>query len=445
MSKNIPKVLIFGQSFNKNTGGGITLSNLFDRWPIDKIAVANIGHGMRSIDYSVCVNYYLLGNDEYKWVFPFNKLQRQFESGKMSINKNIITSNQKTLHPGSTPSNIRKIFIESIFFPFLNYMGFSPVMSKLVLSAPFKIWLDNYLPDVIYVQVSNLESINFSLALKAYLKKPIILHMMDDWPAVISSKGPLKNYWNNKIDRRLKKLLNSCSLLMSISDAMTDEYQQRFGMKFTAFHNPINIENWLPFSKNNWEINKNRDFKILYTGRIGTANTDSIKKIAIAIDRLCSEGFKIYLDIYSPNIDTDHAKGLKVFKGVNLKNIVPHNNIPALLPQYDLLVLPLDFDKKSVRFARLSMPTKASEFMISGTPILVFAPQQTALAKYAAKQKWAFLVTDTDEATIINAFKELYNNEVLRAELGNKAKALAIETEDAQIIRENFKNAICSV
>lgn len=445
MNKNLPKVLIFGQSFNKNTGGGITLSNLFDGWPKDRIAVANIGHGMRDIDFSVCVNYYLLGKDEYKWVFPFNKLQRQFESGIISINNKIIPSIQKPGHPGSAPLHIRKIFIERVFFPFLHYMGFSPVMSKLILSPSLKIWLDNYMPDVIYVQVSNLESIKFVLALKAYLKKPIILHMMDDWPSVISSKGPLKNYWNNKIDKELKNLLNSCSLLMSISDAMTDEYQQRFGLKFTSFHNPINICDWLPFSKNNWKVNIEKDFKILYTGRIGTANTDSIKKIAIAIDRLSTQGFKISLDIYSPNIDTDHAKRLKIFKGVNLKNIVPHNNIPALLPQYDLLVLPLDFDKKSVKFARLSMPTKASEFMISGTPILVFAPQQTALAKYAANQKWAYLVTDTAEATIVNAFKVLFSNEILRAELGNKAKALAIETEDAQMIRENFKNAICSV
>ena len=445
MIKKIPKVLIFGQSFNKNTGGGITLGNLFDGWPKDKIAVANIGHGMRDVDFSVCVNYYLLGKNEYKWMFPFNKLQRHFESGVITPNTNNVTENKISNQTGSVTLNTRKIFIEKVFFPFLHYMGFSPKMSKLILSSSFKTWLDRYQPDVIYVQVSNLEAINFVLELKAYLKKPVILHMMDDWPAVISSKGPLKNYWNNKIDKALKNLLSSCSLLMSISHAMTEEYQQRFGLKFTAFHNPINIENWLPFSKNNWKVDTNRDFKILYTGRIGTANTDSIKKIAIAIDSLCAEGYNISLDIYSPNIDTEHAKGLKVFNGVNLKKIVPHHNIPALLPQYDLLVLPLDFDSKSIKFARLSMPTKASEFMISGTPILVFAPQQTALAKYAAKEKWAYGVTDTAEETIKNALKQLIKDESLRAVLGNRAKTLAAETEDAQIIRKNFKDAICSV
>ena len=445
MIKKIPKVLIFGQSFNKNTGGGITLSNLFHGWPKENIAVANIGHGMRDIDFSVCKNYYLLGKKEYKWVFPFNKLQRQFESGIITpLNNNNITAVVTAHnHLQNNSKNYRKLFIEKIFFPFLHYMGFSPKMSKLILSSSFKSWLDNYQPDIIYVQVSNLESINFVNALKGYLNKPVILHMMDDWPSVISTRGPLKNYWHNKIDIALRDLLKSCSLLLSISDAMSEEYQQRFGFKFTAFHNPINIEDWLPYSKNNWTFTNT--FKILYTGRIGTANTETIKKIAVAVDNLSNSGLKISLDIFSPNINTDRAKALNFFKGVNLKNIVPHSKIPALLPQYDLLVLPLDFDKKSLKFAKLSMPTKASEFMVSGTPVLVFAPKQTALAKYADKQKWAYLVTDTQDEVILNALKDLYLNEDIRSELGQRAKTLAIKTEDSEIIRQKFIEAICSV
>ena len=443
MTKKIPKVLIFGQSFNKNTGGGITLSNLFSGWPKDKIAVANIGHGMRDLDFSVCVNYYLLGKDEHKWVFPFNKLQRQFESGIITPfnnnNNNITVSNTKE----HSTKKYRKIFIEKVFFPFVDYMGFSPKMCKLILSPSFKIWLDSYQPDVIYAQVSNLESINFVNALKDYLHKPVILHMMDDWPSVISSRGPLKNYWNNIVDRALRGLLNKCNLLLSISDAMTEEYQERFGLKFTSFHNPIDIEDWIPYSKKDWHVKDK--FKILYTGRIGTANSESIKIIAKAIDTLLIEGFNISLDIFTPNINTENAKGLMVYKGVTLKNIVAHSKIPALLPQYDLLVLPLDFDKKSLKFAKLSMPTKASEFMVSGTPVLVFAPHQSALAKYADKYKWAYLVTETQEKNILVAIKELYINYNIRATLGARAKSLAIETENAQIIRHKFKEAICSV
>ena len=444
MNNNFPKILIFGQSFNKNTGGGITLSNLFKGWPIDKIAVANTGHGMFAVDYSICNTYYVLGKHEHKWVFPFNIMQRQFESG--------VSSTAVTVSANSFSQNIdgtkeekkyRKLFVEKIFYPALSYCGIMPKVSKIILSKPFKEWVKKYEPDIIYVQVSNLASINFVLALKQYLQKPVILHMMDDWPSIIGGNGPLKKYWNDKIDIALRQLMKQSSLLMSISDAMTEEYQHRYGLNFLSFHNPINIEDWLPYSKNCWKVNST--FKILYTGRIGTANTESIKTIAKAVAHLADKGLNISLDIYSPNIHSDQANTLKFLKGVTLKNIVPHSLIPSLLPSYDLLVLPLDFDHNSVRFARLSMPTKASEFMISGTPILVYAHIETALAKYADKEKWAYLVSEANESLIINSIKKIYSSASLRQEFGQKAKMLALKNEDADLIRRKFREAIYSV
>ena len=40
----LPKVLIIGQPFNNDTGGGITLTNLFNGWDRDKLAVACSGY-----------------------------------------------------------------------------------------------------------------------------------------------------------------------------------------------------------------------------------------------------------------------------------------------------------------------------------------------------------------------------------------------------------------
>ena len=40
----LPKVLILGQPFNNDTGGGITLSNLFNGWDRDKLAVTCLGY-----------------------------------------------------------------------------------------------------------------------------------------------------------------------------------------------------------------------------------------------------------------------------------------------------------------------------------------------------------------------------------------------------------------
>ena len=83
-----PRVLIFGQPFNDFSGGGITLTNLFKGWPKSKIAVTFIGHGLFNVTTDVCDTYYQLGKNEHKWIFPFNLIQRKFESGLRVYNQN---------------------------------------------------------------------------------------------------------------------------------------------------------------------------------------------------------------------------------------------------------------------------------------------------------------------------------------------------------------------
>ena len=81
----LPRVLIFGQPFNDRNGGGITLSNLFKEWDRDKLAVAATGHLMQHLTTDVCEKYYQLGYEEYRWRFPFNFLQKKFESGVLGV------------------------------------------------------------------------------------------------------------------------------------------------------------------------------------------------------------------------------------------------------------------------------------------------------------------------------------------------------------------------
>ena len=84
----LPKVLIIGQPFNNDTGGGITLSSLFKGWDRDKLAVACSSYLLlNNIDTEVCNTYYQLGEKEHRWTFPFNYLQRKYESGLIQFSE----------------------------------------------------------------------------------------------------------------------------------------------------------------------------------------------------------------------------------------------------------------------------------------------------------------------------------------------------------------------
>src|SRR5690606_29406055 len=111
-----------------------------------------------------------------------------------------------------------------------------------------------------------------------YLKVPSVIHIMDDWPETISSKGLFKGYWSNKIDKEFKILLAKIDLCLSISEAMSEEYFKRYGKTFIPFHNPI--ETTIYQKQEDLVKLPNEKVRMVYLGRIGIANKHTISKIA---------------------------------------------------------------------------------------------------------------------------------------------------------------------
>jgi glycosyltransferase involved in cell wall biosynthesis len=431
--KRYPKILIIGQSFNKSSGGGITISNLFHGWPKDRLAVASNVNLLNDLDTSVCEQYYQLGYNGKLHPFPLNLFLPKIKCGSLNLNKGSSTIQDQFV--SSAPGKFKKIY--RFLAPLLKFLGIYNILYKLKLTQDFKDWVNTYNPDIIYSQLSTIELIRFVSDIHDEFNKPIALHIMDDWPILLNNASQLFNFQRHILDNEFLELMDKSSILMSICQAMSDEYLIRYKKQFVPFHNPIVIEKWLPFSKNQWEVND--VFKILYTGRIGQANGKAILFMAKIIDAMNSEGIKIKLDIYTPEYKTKYAASINNLRGVQIKDTVEHIKMPALLASYDLLFLPLDFDKVGIRFAQYSMPTKASEYMISGTPILVYADNRTALAKYAIRDKWAYVVTQDDNVVLTDAIKELYSNYTLRKELAQQAIKIAIENEDAETTREKFR------
>jgi len=438
IENNYPKILIFGQPFNDFSGGGITLSNLFKGWPKDRIAVASIGNLLHRTTTDVCNVNYQLGNKEQRWRFPFNLIQRSFPSGLMSFNK------QESLRPISYKTNIRHILVDKFFYPFIHWLGLFHCLSKISLSQHFKEWLSIYQPEILYIQVTTREGILFSIQLCDYLRIPSAIHNMDDWPSTISKNGLFKKYWREKIDKEFRQLLNRMDLYLSISNAMTSEYLDRYNKTFKAFHNPIEIESWQPYCKANIKLNYDH-VKILYIGRIGIANKHSIYSFANAISQYKINQYKIDLDIFTSDDDTRDSKIISNFNNVRILPPVKHDMIPILLTEYDLLLLPLDFTKTGFKYAQYSIPTKASEYMISGTPILVFAPKETAISKFCSEHECGHCVIEQSQERINSAIHFLISNEEYRKKISHNAVKLAKELFDAQKVREEFQKLLINI
>lgn len=430
-----PRLLIFGQTFNNFSGGGITLTNLFKGWPKEKVAVLSYPYMLHNSSTGLCSNLYQLGNEEIKYKFPMSLIKQKFPSGQIEITDKevipVLRENRKLRHQISS----------IVLNPALRWTGLIHCVSSLTLSSKLKHWLINFRPEIIYIQISNRESILFANIIIDYLQVPSVLHMMDDWPSTISSRGLFKKIWQRKIDNEFRTLLDSVTICLSISDAMTEEYLRRYKRVFKPFHNPVNISVY-----NRTEVvNKrplNNEYRVLYFGRIGVANRKSLLFFAKAISRGFLNPLNIRLDIFSKDIDEDKIRVLRDYENVKLNPAVNHNSIPGLIQHYDILLLPLDFTGEGLTFARFSMPTKASEYMLSGKPILIFAPGETAVSKFFSENNCGYCVDKEDGNMIEIALKALLFDIEYIQMITSNAQKIAREKFDGDKVRYAFQTLL---
>jgi glycosyltransferase involved in cell wall biosynthesis len=433
-----PKVLIFGQPFNYQSGGGITLSNLFKGWPKDKIAVLTSGHEMDTATTDICEIYYQLGKNEYEWIFPFNLVQRNYISGLKIINENTLPVADHN-HP-----SIRSVVMNRFFFPAMRWLGLMHCISKISLSDKLKQWLTEFNPEVLYYQVSSRETINYAYILAKHLNIPSVIHIMDDWPSTISNKGFFKNYWKRKIDKEFNYLLAITTKYLSISEAMSEEYLKRYNKEFIVFHNPIEIDSWLPYCKTDLNVDLNK-VSVLYSGRIGFGITDSLYEVAEAIEKLTLDGTNIKFHIQTPSNDNEILNRLKKNKSVKINPFAEYSQLPRIFSQADILIIPIDFDEYGSNYLKFSIPTKLSEYMISGTPILAYSPVESAVYKFLEKNECGYCVSHSESDGIMKALKYLINNKSYRETISHNSIEIAKTKFDAEKVRSQFRELLTDI
>lgn len=438
-NRKSPKVLILNETFNNYAGGGITLSNLFSGWDKDKIAIVCDSFRLEAnVDTQICDTYYQLGYNELRYIFPFNIIGRKRDSGVVKFDKRAPIEVSTMTMPAK--SSLRHKIVTKYLFPFLEYTGFLEKISTIKLSSELCNWLNEFKPDIIYAQAHNIPDIKLTLMLHSYLKKPLVFHMMDDWPLMVTGSQLLKTKQLKRNDKAFKTLLDKSDLLLSISDGMSDAYKLRYGKDFTAFHNPIDIGFWKKYQRTSYELNDPPT--ILYAGRLGIGIDASLELIAKAVD-LVNTNLGIEMKFILQTKENPSWKAS--YNCLVHQSFVPYEDLPKVFSGADFLILPYDFSPKSIQFIGYSMPTKATEYMASGTPVIIFSPEQTALVSYAKKHQWAKIVTENSVAALSEAITSLIQNKTERQMLAQTAIKLAENNHSSAKVTTEFRDVLSSL
>ena len=436
--KQYPKILLVGPNFSTRKGEGITLTNLFTGWPKDRIAVASDVKDF-SVQSDVCNNYYQFGTEELYWAAPFSVLQSHKPSGK--IPEHLLNAkNGNALPKKKVVNKSFKQRIRTNISRGLSSVDLYHQFYRFEASAKFMKWVEEFDPDYIYTNATGLDNIRFILDLLDKRDTKLIVHIMDDYLASQNQFNVTHGFWKKHMDNSFQELLSRADILLTICKEMSDEYLKRYKKQFSHFHNPVTLDKWQAHSRTNWE--QNGTFNIVYAGRIGRGTSNSIVSVAEAVSALGREGADIHFTLYT---NTTHDP---IFQQINEMDFCtsnppfPHAEAPKLLSKADLLVLPIDFDEDNFKYIRLSMPTKFSEYMASGTPVLVYSPSDSALAKYAGRYDCASLVTSGKGDALKSAIHNLFNDPSLREKLGRKGMEVSFANHNSEHVRELFRHTL---
>jgi glycosyltransferase involved in cell wall biosynthesis len=432
-----PKVIIIGETFRAFGGGGITLANLFKDWPPDKIGVVTDMIGLTRPDTGY--SYYQLGYSEIKFPFPFHLMQTYFKSGPYYFSTGNISSVTAGAKEGWL-SRFKKV-IRPAFDKTLNRLGLFTYFYKIKLSQSLRDWILEFKPDIIYVQPFYHHMMRFGNLLYQEMKIPYAVHIMDDSVMYVNKDIFSKARRQRAIERDFLQLIKKASVRMCISGEMAEEYSRRYNESFLHFRNPIETEEWLKPDIKKKSGNGDK-FRILYMGRTFPPYLNSLVDVCRAVDNLNKKGKKVSISISPVEKNPVFLKKTRKLSGIEFYDHVSSSEIPSLVNQFDLFLICEDFDREAQKYLRFSISTRASEGMISGVPVLIYAPGPSALSKYFSGTNSGIIVDEPSVEKLEEAILKIMSDEDFRRSISGNAVKTAIADSSSVIVRDKFRNAL---
>lgn len=402
-----PRVLLFGHSFNNYTGMGITLTNLFADWPKEDIAVwAN------DVEPALC--------DSIRPCAQYIGRIRQVHN---------VTPVKKQL-------SFKDKFREMLRIQYYK-AGLAELRANTTIEEDLLIKAKQFNPDIVFCALGNGAAMKRCEQLMDSLpQSKLVLYIVDDWVNTQINTRYFASFWRRKYDKDFRHIINRAAGLLSICQYMTEEYKRMYGKFFYPFHNPVDVAEWQSIKvEPKYAIDK---ISILYVGKINKDTTPCLLDMAKAIEELNAHGSSFIFDIYSP----DYGSTAYLFEGMKDIHTFPaidHKEIPSVMKSYSSLFLPLGFSTQSRLYVRLSMPTKLTEYLASGKPIILYCPEEIALARYLSDKNCAIMCNNKG-SKLKDTIAKLQNKHTYQQLVKNSL--LLAEKHDAHVVRERFKNTL---
>lgn len=415
-----PKVLVVSAApINRVDATGITMSNLFAGWPIDRIA--QIYDSTSAPDPAYCTRV---------WRFSSNDIA-SVRLAKQALGRFRTSRGRPIAVSGNTPT----VQVQN----FSNDLGLLAAVGDVV---PFRAsptlleWADEFAPDVIYTLLGGSRICGLVVQLSKRLGKPVVPHFMDDWPSTLYESHRLRSLFRGVMTRRLTEVFRRAPLGLAIGSGMAEAMNARYGKKFDYFMNCVECSGGI-------SVIKNSDSNVVRFGYVGGLHLNrwrTLLALAKTLETMTCSGISLSFEICAPARDIElYGKHFSSFGSVSRLFSVPPDQVPDVLGSYDVLVHAESFLPEDSRFTKLSVSTKIPQYMAAGRPILAIGPNSLSSIQYVEQSQAGLIATEEGvNSALTDAVRQLAESEIRRHLLGQAGYRTALERHDAVPERRRF-------
>lgn len=229
----------------------------------------------------------------------------------------------------------------------------------------------------------------------------------------------------------------------SVSEGMRENLLRRFGKDSSLLLPTADVSEFEKYAPQLAPATSG--LQIAYTGAVYGMQLDALANLV----RIVDSGFaprsgdpSAQLTLYTSASASYLAKiGLPIGSHVRLDE-VKHTHMPQALAKAHIAFLPMSFDPEMKHVVSTSIPSKISEYLASGVPILAHGPAYCSAVRYCREFDCALVVDQPDEAALREALQRLATDQALREKLSRNAREAARRNHDARVLVPRFLNEL---
>lgn len=299
--------------------------------------------------------------------------------------------------------------------------------------------LTRFQPEIIFYRpvIDNWPLHDLAMEIINRSKAPLVLWLMDDWPARLEADNPEVAA---RMNADLRQLFERSSLNYAISDGMAEIFGQRYQTAFRVAHNGVRAEDWPPV-----EDNESETVVVRYAGSLAPdTNACAVFNVAQAVSSLHAEGLPIRFEGHTQaSWLKDNDEKFNALPGVSLSVArQTDREYRDWLRHADLLLLAYNFDEATRRYLQYSFANKLPELLASGVAVLAHGPDYLETMKYLVQIDITAAVTTPGVAPVKESLRRLVENKALRQHLGRKSRDHAFEQMNIEVYRSVMRQRL---